>query len=85
MTDSHSQRAKQNEEYWLCECGFARTSVDSILEHVLTEEHIAELVNDETGERLSILRGDRRRMKYKQEVPDNANVRSGRHGVHDNL
>lgn len=83
--DASTERAKEMVEYWLCECGKARTTIDAMSDHVQDAEHIAELVNEETGERKAYIRGDVSRKKYRGGVPANADVRSARHGVHENL
>lgn len=47
--DRWSEEAKKRSEYWLCECGIARSSVDRLVNHLDKEQHTAERITKQYG------------------------------------
>jgi len=72
--DRWSQEAKEDEEYWLCECGIARQKSSSIFEHCEEDGHIAELVQQD-GTVVGIIASGFEMNKYAGEPPNTAMIK----------
>jgi hypothetical protein len=72
--DRWSKEAKEEDVYWLCECGVARSTPDTLMKHLDRHQHIAERI-DKTGPRLTvtgIIAGGYEEKKYANQEPDAA-------------
>lgn len=76
--DRWSQDAKEDVEYWLCECGLARKNADNIIVHLDEEGHFAERVNKDQGQVTGFIAGGLSSNKYGSGVPDSANLQRRR-------
>ena len=72
--DRWSDDARQDDEYWLCECGVARSSADSIQGHLDKEGHFAERIDTTDGTVTGFMAGGLDDPKYRGSIPDTAQI-----------
>lgn len=74
-TDKFTDLAKQQDEYYLCECGVARKDADEMMKHLDDKEHIAERIDAITGDVTAFLAGGLKNGKYGTQIPDSAVIK----------
>lgn len=72
--DRWSHDAKEEDEYWLCECGIARQKAGAMFDHCEEDGHIAELVQDD-GTVVGILASGFEMNKYAGNIPETAMIK----------
>ena len=72
--DRWTQEAKEQEEYWLCECGLASGSVEPMMRHSDEEGHFAERVEAESGTVTGFIAGGLDDNKYGSGLPQSADL-----------
>jgi len=69
-----SKQARKCSAYWLCECGVARTSAESMHKHLDNQNHYAERIDVETGAVTGFMAGGLNHQKYGTQVPGTAQL-----------
>ena len=72
--DRWTQVAKEQDEYWLCECGVARVDADALYKHCTKQNHFAEHIDTENGVVIGFMAGDIDHEKYTASIPQSAQL-----------